>query len=86
MPPGIRKLVNPPSEEQTQDLTRRTGDLAIYRYYFSYIGFQDGLLLLSVLAVCVFALKFPRESILHVLSRAYPICAGANIDRALIYE
>ncbi|KAH0563429.1 hypothetical protein GP486_002004 [Trichoglossum hirsutum] len=53
-------LLRPPSDEQAQDLTRRIGDIAIYRYYLMSIGWAHALVFLAFIFVYIFALKFPQ--------------------------
>ncbi|MCJ1433569.1 hypothetical protein MMC27_002932 [Xylographa pallens] len=44
-----------------QDLTRRTGDISVYQYYFKSIGWRLGSIMLSVLILVTFASTFPQE-------------------------
>ncbi|KAF2010399.1 P-loop containing nucleoside triphosphate hydrolase protein [Aaosphaeria arxii CBS 175.79] len=43
-----------------ENVTRQTGDLAVYRYYVRTIGWKDGLTFTFMAIVYVFLLKFPQ--------------------------
>ena len=50
-----------PSDEDYQDLTRRTGDSTIYRYYFRSIGWKTALVFFSFSCTSAFSSYFPRK-------------------------
>ena len=43
------------------ELSRRTGDLTLYKYYLKSIGLKYGLIYLSVAVAYMFTWKFPRK-------------------------
>jgi hypothetical protein len=43
------------------DLTRKTGDVAVYKYYFKSIGLASAVLFFCSAAILVFATYFPRK-------------------------
>ncbi len=46
---------------QREDLTRQTGDLAVYAYYFKFIGWRFSLLYLFFVALDIGSPTFSRE-------------------------
>ena len=48
-------------EEQTEDLSRRTGDLTVYSFYFQNIGWPLLSIFLACCVVFILGLSFPRE-------------------------
>ena len=50
----------PSNHLSSEDLTRRTGDLAVYNYYFRSIGWPKSLLYLILYLAYVFLYKFPQ--------------------------
>ncbi|KAL3417152.1 ABC multidrug transporter [Phlyctema vagabunda] len=57
--PPIRS-VKPPTEEQRADLTRRTGDFAVYSYYLKTIGVWYSAVALAIISVNILAVNFPQ--------------------------
>jgi ATP-binding cassette, subfamily C (CFTR/MRP), member 1 len=60
---GTRKAdnaVKTASQEDAEDLARRTGDTAVYRYYYNAIGLVRTLGACSILAIFTFTSNFPR--------------------------
>ena len=43
------------------EVSRRTGDLTLYKYYLKSIGLKHGLIYLSVAIAYMFTWKFPRK-------------------------
>lgn len=58
--------VNKSNEEQKQDLSRQTGDLAVYTYYLRYIGWPLSMLFVGSVVCNTFTSLFPRESSLSI--------------------
>lgn len=50
-------------DEDTQDASRQTGDLTVYKYYFQNVGCFLTVAFLSCSAAFVFFMNFPRESL-----------------------
>jgi hypothetical protein len=48
-------------ENEVQDLTRSTGDFAVYKYYFRHVGWLRGSAFLGFVIVEVFGTSFSRE-------------------------
>jgi ATP-binding cassette subfamily C (CFTR/MRP) protein 1 len=48
-------------EEQTEDMSRRTGDLTVYSFYFQNIGWPLLTLFLICCVLFISSLSFPRE-------------------------
>jgi ATP-binding cassette subfamily C (CFTR/MRP) protein 1 len=47
--------------DQQKDLTRRTGDVQVYKYYIKSIGWKHITALFVLMAVAEFCLYFPRK-------------------------
>jgi ATP-binding cassette subfamily C (CFTR/MRP) protein 1 len=47
--------------DQQKDLTRRTGDVQVYKYYFKSIGWRHITALFALMVVAEFCLYFPRK-------------------------
>jgi hypothetical protein len=47
--------------DQQKDLTRRTGDVQVYKYYFKSIGWRHVTALFALMVVEEFCLYFPRK-------------------------
>lgn len=63
--PAVKKKVLPkglsgPSANDVADLTRRTGDISVYRYYFASIGWKISIGLLLTVACNTLSTSFPR--------------------------
>lgn len=58
----VKKAVKGPSKEEEMDLTRKTGDFAIYAYYFRSIGWTLSLGMFGTQIALTFAWSFPGES------------------------
>ena len=49
-----------PTANDLMDLTRRTGDVAVYGYYLKSIGWKSAMLFIFSTVVVAFSLNFPR--------------------------
>jgi ATP-binding cassette, subfamily C (CFTR/MRP), member 1 len=58
-----KPAIKGPSQNDVSDLTRKTGDVAVYRYYFSSIGLLNTSVFLGCAALFVFGSFFPRKSL-----------------------
>jgi ATP-binding cassette subfamily C (CFTR/MRP) protein 1 len=58
--PEIVAKVARPSKEQIEDLTRRVGDLTVYKYYFKSIGWRPTALFLALAAASAFGQSFSQ--------------------------
>lgn len=56
-----RPKISGPAQTEAFDLTRKTGDMAVYSYYFKSIGWPSALSLLLFAAVTTFMMYFPRQ-------------------------
>jgi ATP-binding cassette, subfamily C (CFTR/MRP), member 1 len=56
-----KPAIKGPSQNDVSDLTRKTGDVAVYKYYFSSIGLFDAFVFLGCTALFVFGSFFPRK-------------------------
>jgi ATP-binding cassette subfamily C (CFTR/MRP) protein 1 len=64
-PPSKKKpVIKGITQNDVTDLTRKTGDLAVYKYYFKSINRPGLLSFLVCTALFVFGTYFPRKSIL----------------------
>jgi len=59
-PQTASQAVRGPSANDVSDLTRRTGDIAVYMYYFRSAGYWALAIFISFTAVFVFTSYFPR--------------------------
>ncbi|KKY17726.1 putative abc transporter [Phaeomoniella chlamydospora] len=53
-------LAPPPKDDDTMDLTRKTGDVALYGYYFGAVGTYNLLYLMTTMALYSFFLAFAQ--------------------------
>lgn len=59
--PRKKPVIKGVSQNDVTDLTRKTGDMAVYKHYFKSIGWPNTIGFLGCTALFVFALFFPRE-------------------------
>lgn len=59
--PALPKVLRGPSDNDVADLTRRIGDLAVYKYYLKSIGWKIALLEVASCSVFMLAQVFPRK-------------------------
>lgn len=57
---NAKNVVNGATQEDLEDLARRTGDTSVYLYYYRSIGLARTMMALLILAVFTFASNFPR--------------------------
>lgn len=57
----LPKVLQGPSANDIADLTRRTGDISLYRYYFASIGWKISLALLLTVCLNTLGSSFPRK-------------------------
>lgn len=57
---NAKNAVKGATQEDLQDLARRTGDTSVYLYYYRSIGFTRTLMAFLIIAVFIFASNFPR--------------------------
>ena len=57
---AAKKSVQGPSAEKYADLTRRTGDTSVYKYYFASIGWRLALIVIGGTVVSTVLFKFTR--------------------------
>lgn len=60
----LPKALAGPTAKDVDDLTRRTGDISLYKYYFASIGWKLSLLLLLTLILNTLSAYFPRKTLL----------------------
>ena len=53
-------------KNESNDLTRATGDVAVYRYYFSHFGWWKGFLFFLGVIMNVFCVAFSRMSFIVI--------------------
>ncbi|KAJ9298207.1 hypothetical protein DTO271G3_3812 [Paecilomyces variotii] len=56
----LRKTVKKPSDDDIVEVARRTGDIAVYKYYLRAIGWQHTLLATMIIAIYSFSANFPQ--------------------------
>jgi ATP-binding cassette subfamily C (CFTR/MRP) protein 1 len=49
------------NSEQEEDLLRKTGDVALYKYYLKSVGWKDGIAILALTIGAQFCVYFPRQ-------------------------
>lgn len=47
--------------EPTEDMSRRTGDMTVYKYYFATAGWIHAIVFFSISVAFVFTVSFPRK-------------------------
>lgn len=57
----LPKGLSGPSANDIEDLTRRTGDVSVYKYYFSSIGWKISVGLFLTVALNTLSSSFPRK-------------------------
>lgn len=57
----LPKGLSGPSASDIEDLTRRTGDISVYKYYFASIGWKLSVGLLLTVALNTLSASFPRK-------------------------
>jgi ATP-binding cassette subfamily C (CFTR/MRP) protein 1 len=50
-----------PTQDDLLDLTRRTGDIAVYKYYAKSIGWDYSIMFMAANIAFAFTYSFPRE-------------------------
>jgi ATP-binding cassette subfamily C (CFTR/MRP) protein 1 len=55
----------------TADLTRRIGDLSVYKYYLKSIGWKIALTIASACIISSLAQTFPRKSLISGIQQSY---------------
>ncbi|KAJ9195019.1 hypothetical protein DTO164E3_7003 [Paecilomyces variotii] len=56
----LRKTVKKPSDDDIAEVARRTGDIAVYKYYLRAIGWQHTLLAMMIITIYSFSANFPQ--------------------------
>jgi ATP-binding cassette subfamily C (CFTR/MRP) protein 1 len=59
--PKSRPKIKGVTQDDATDLTRKTGDIAVYNYYFKSIGWPSAVMFFCSAALLVFNTYFPRE-------------------------
>jgi hypothetical protein len=57
----LRSTVKKPSDDDIAEVARRTGDIAVYKYYLRAIGSRQTLLPMMIITIYSFSANFPRE-------------------------
>jgi hypothetical protein len=65
-------------EDQTEDLSRRTGDMTVYSFYFQKIGWPLLTIFLTCCVLFILGLSFPREFAMCI---EIPGCINTNTSR-----
>ena len=76
-----------PSQDEAEDLSRRTGDISVYSYYYRCIGLWRTVLTVSILVIFTFASNYPRFWIKWYSenpSTRYPQFVGVYIVLAFV--
>lgn len=71
-----KKDANPAGLKESQsgkDLLRRTGDIQLYKYYISSIGWKHASSLVALVVASQFCAFFPRECRVAIQSRPQPV-------------
>lgn len=79
-PNAVTKSTTADEEEKLMDLTRQTGDMTVYKYWFRHFGWTPALVYLSFQILAAFTISFPRMpcySTLPLLANASQRC-GSN--------
>lgn len=58
--PG-KKIIKAPTDDDVGELSRRTGDVAVYSYYLKAIGWGYTVTALMIITIHAFSANFPRE-------------------------
>ena len=59
--PAVIKAIKGATAIDLTDLTRRTGDASVYRYYLASIGWKLTLVVMALVSGYTIASKFPRK-------------------------
>lgn len=71
---AVLKVKQGLTSAEMMDLTRRTGDTAVYKYYYKSIGLRNSLLFVVITLAYCFAYNFPRK-----YPHATPDCFEADV-------
>lgn len=69
---------------ELDDLTRATGDLAVYRYYFRCVGWPNTALFVGLIALNVFCNSFSREFSIFFIYYLLDIAVIMIMSRGLL--
>ena len=67
LPKALNKALRGPTANDIADLSRRTGDLALYKFYAASFGWKISSAMLASVAAVTIAMYFPRKVTVQAL-------------------
>ena len=79
LPKALNKALKGPTANDIADLSRRTGDLALYKFYAASFGWKISLAMLASVAAATITTFFPRKLLYKTLLRRVQLTMGRNL-------